>query len=88
VSTEVQESLLKSVDTGNAMVKTFVGSALSVGKSGNQPRSDFHCCTEVSHDMSCNVPSYQCRFLSCETTNTTVTLAIFNDGETVYGQCI
>ena len=35
VSTEVQESLLKSVDTGNDMVKTFVGSALSVGKSGS-----------------------------------------------------
>jgi hypothetical protein len=34
-SKEVQESLLKSVDTGNAMVKTFVGSALSVGKSGS-----------------------------------------------------
>jgi hypothetical protein len=88
VSTEVQESLLKSVDTGNDMVKTFVGSALSVGKSGSfydrcrsvfivrfvvrgsQPRSDFHCCTDVSHDMSCNVPSDQCRFLSGETNNT------------------
>ena len=35
VSKEVQESLLKSVDMGNAMVKTFVGSALSVGKSGS-----------------------------------------------------
>jgi hypothetical protein len=34
-SKEVQESLLKSVDTGNDMVKTFVGSALSVGKSGS-----------------------------------------------------
>jgi hypothetical protein len=99
----------------NAIVKTFVGSALSVGKfgsfygpikrsniktfsdmnkktklkcrsgetvqgcrsvfivsfivRGNQPRSDFHCCIEVSHDMSCN----QCRFLSGETTNTTQT---------------
>ena len=34
-SKEVQESLLESVDTGNAMVKTFVGSALSVGKTGS-----------------------------------------------------
>jgi hypothetical protein len=34
-SKEVQESLLKSVDTGNSMVKTFLGSAFSVGKSGS-----------------------------------------------------
>ena len=35
VSKEVQESPLRSVDTVNAMVKSFVGSALSVGKSVN-----------------------------------------------------
>ena len=34
-SKEVQEWLPKSVDTFIAMVKTFVGSALSVGKSGS-----------------------------------------------------
>ena len=31
----MQESLLYSDDTGNAMVKAFVGSGLSVGKSGS-----------------------------------------------------
>ena len=34
-SKEVQESLLKSVDMGNVMVKKIVGSALTVGKSGS-----------------------------------------------------
>jgi hypothetical protein len=34
-SKEVQESLLKPVDTGNALVKTFFCSALSIGKSGS-----------------------------------------------------
>jgi hypothetical protein len=49
---EVQESLLKSVDTGNAMVKTFVGSALSVGKCGSFygpiKRSNIKTCSDTN----------------------------------------
>jgi hypothetical protein len=51
-SKEVQESLLKSVDTGNAMVKTFVGSALSVGKCGSFygpiKRSNIKTCSDTN----------------------------------------
>jgi hypothetical protein len=48
-SKEVQESLLKSVDTGNAMVKTFVGSALSVGRNINQFRRVLLNVERVNH---------------------------------------